>query len=173
MNNLIPDIYQNNVYNIDYSKLKKRGIKCLLFDLDNTLTLNNEKSPTVELQKLFMRLEDIGFKVIIMSNSSKKRLASFKETLNVDTAYHSYKPLSFKYKKILKMYKFKLSEVAAIGDQVLTDVWGANRVGITSILVDKLGDDTFIGTKINRFIENKILKKLSKRGIYEKGRYYE
>ena len=173
MNNLIPDIYQNNVYNIDYEKLKQRGIKCLLFDLDNTLVLNSDTKPTGELQKLFIRLEDMGFKVIIVSNSSKKRLTNFKEILNVDTAYHSYKPFSFKYKKILKMYKFDVSEVAGIGDQLLTDVLGANKVGITSVFVDKLGDDDFLGTKINRWMEKKILKKLNKRGIYEKGKYYE
>ena len=173
MNNLIPDIYQNNIYDIDYDKLKKRGIKCLLFDLDNTLTINKVNVPSNELKKLFMRLEDDGFKIIIMSNSSKKRLINFKEQLNVDTAYRSAKPFSYKYKKILKMYKFDVSEVASIGDQILTDIWGANRVGITSIFVDKLGEDTFFGTKINRFFENKILKRLNKRGIYEKGKFYE
>ena len=173
MNNFIPDIYVKNIYNIDYDKLKERNIKCLLFDLDNTMSLRSIDTPTKELKELFLRLEDMGFKVIIMSNSSKKRLISFKEQLNVDTAYLSLKPLKMKYKKILKMFGYHVSEVAAIGDQVLTDVYGANKMGITSILVDKIDDDEIVFTKINRFFEKIILKKLYKRGIYEEGKYYE
>ena len=34
---LIPDIYDQSIYTINYKKLKKNGIKCLLFDLDNTI----------------------------------------------------------------------------------------------------------------------------------------
>ena len=173
MNNLIPDIYQSSIYTINYDKLKEHGIKCLLFDLDNTISLNKVDTPSKELIRLFTRLEDSGFKVIIMSNSNKKRLSKFKDVLNVDTAYSSKKPLSFKYKKILKMYKFHMSEVAAIGDQLFTDILGANRVGITSILVEKLGEDTFFGTKINRCMEKMVFKNLKKRGIYEKERYYD
>ena len=148
MNNFIPDIYVKNIYNIDYDKLKERNIKCLLFDLDNTMILRSIDVPTKELKELFMRLEDMGFKVIIMSNSSKKRLTKFKEQLNVDTAYLSLKPFKFKYKKILKLYGYDVSEVAAIGDQILTDVYGANKMGITSVFVDKIDDDEIVFTKI-------------------------
>lgn len=173
MNNFIPDIYARNIYNINYDKLKERNIKCLLIDLDNTMVLSTMNSPTKELENLFIELEDMGFKIIIISNCSKKRLTIFKEKLNVDTAYLSFKPFKMKYKKIMKIYSYKQSEIAAIGDQILTDILGANRMGITSIFVDKLGEDTFIGTKINRFFERIILNKLNKRGIYEEGKFYE
>lgn len=173
MNNFIPDIYASSIYNINYEKLKERNIKCILFDLDNTMVLNSVNNPSKELVELFLKLEDAGFKVIIMSNSSKERLTNFKEKLNVDTAYRSWKPLKYKYKKILRLYSFDISEVAAVGDQILTDILGANRMGLTSIFINKLGDDSFIGTKINRYFEKKILNKLNKRGIYEEGRYYD
>ena len=173
MNDFIPDIYARSIYTINYDKLKERNIKCILIDLDNTMTLCNNDKPTKELEELFMRLEDMGFKVIIMSNSRKKRLVNFKETLNVDTAYLCCKPFKYKYKRILKMFSYHVSEVASIGDQLLTDVLGANRMGITSIFVNKLGEDKFFGTKINRFFEKIILDKFNKRGIYEEGKYYD
>ena len=173
MNNFIPDIYAKNIYNISYEKLKERKIKCILFDLDNTMVLNKMDTPPKELQELFTRLEDMGFKIIIMSNSSKERLMNFKEKLNVDTAYLSFKPFKYKYKRIMKMFKLNECDVASIGDQIITDILGANRMGITSIFVEKLGEDTFFGTKINRFFERIILKKLNKRGIYEEGKYYD
>lgn len=173
MNNFIPDIYQKNIFTIDYQKLKDRGIRCLLFDLDNTLAPMFAHEPSKELKELFARLNDYDFKIIIISNASQQRVAPFKEKLNIDSSFRSFKPFSLKYKKILKIYKFKESEIAAIGDQILTDIYGANRMGLTSVFVEQLSPDTFLGTKINRFFENIILNSLNKRGIYERGKYYE
>ena len=138
MDLFVPDLYQKSIYTINYKKLKKRGIKCLLFDLDNTLVPYSGDVPTAELKDLFARISD-EFKLIIMSNSGKTRLTPFKEQLNIDVAYSSMKPLKRKYKKIMNLYNFKDTEIAAVGDQLITDIFGANRNGITSILVNPVG----------------------------------
>ena len=62
-----PKLYQESIYTIDYDKLKKRNIKCLLFDLDNTCIGYKEKTPTKELENLFNTLTKKGFKVIIFT----------------------------------------------------------------------------------------------------------
>ena len=173
MNNFIPDIYVKNIFAIDYKKLKKDGIKCILFDLDNTLAPLSETKPSKDVLELFSYLDDLNIKAIILSNSQKKRVAPFKEILNVDSACLARKPFKHKYKKVLKMFRYEFSEVAAVGDQILTDVLGANRCGITSIFVDKLADEDKIFTKINRIIERKILNHLKKKGIYEHEKYYQ
>lgn len=172
MEKFIPDMYQKSVYDIDYKKLKKRGIKCLLFDLDNTLVSYKEDVPTRDVKELFHALEK-DFKVIILSNSTKKRLTPFKEILNVDTAYSSKKPLKKKYLKIMQIYDFKENEIACIGDQLMTDIFGANRIGALSIFVNSIGSSEPPWTKFNRIWERKIIKKLNKKGILEKGKYYE
>ena len=172
MDLFVPDIYQKSIYDINYKKLKKRGIKCLLFDLDNTLVPYNVDLPDIKVKDLFAELEE-SFKVIIISNSPKDRLRPFKEKLNVDVAFKSKKPLKGKYKKIMEIYNFKDSEIACIGDQLLTDILGANRMGFTSILVNPIGPVEFTFTKINRFFESKILNIFAKKGILEKGKYYE
>ena len=172
MNNFIPDIYAKNIFNIDYKKLKKDGIKCILFDLDNTIAPISEKEPSKDIKELFAFIDDLNIKIIILSNSKKHRVEPFKEILNVDSAYMSMKPLKHKFKKILKMFNFDFSEVALVGDQVLTDVLGSNRCGITSILVDPLTDEDKVLTKLNRKVEKIVLNKLKKKGIYEKGKYY-
>lgn len=172
MENFIPDIYQKNIYDIDYDKLKKQGIKCLLFDLDNTLIPVKESVPTKKVKELFAYLER-DFKIIIVSNSNYERLIPFKEKLNVDVAASSHKPLKKKYLKIMEIYKFHEYEIAAIGDQLLTDIFGANRMGITSILISPIGEYEKFGTKINRFFEKFIYKKLNKKGILVKGEYYD
>ena len=172
MEKFIPDLYQQSVYTINYKKLKKRGIKCLLFDLDNTLASYAESVPSQDVKELFHMLAN-DFKVIIISNSHKKRLRPFKEILNVDVAFSSHKPLKKKYKKIMELYGFKPEEMAGIGDQILTDIWGANRIGALSIFVNSIGTSEPIWTKFNRFFEKFILKSLHKKGIYTKGVYYE
>ncbi len=172
MENFIPDIYQKNIYDIDYQKLKKKGIKCLLFDLDNTLIPVKTDLPTKKVKELFAYLET-NFKVIIVSNSNKNRLIPFKEGLNVDVAASARKPLKNKYLKIMEIYKFKEYEIAAIGDQLLTDIWGANRVGITSILINPIGDYEKFGTHINRFFEKFIYRSLKRKNILIKGEFYD
>lgn len=172
MDKFIPDIYQKSVYTINYKKLKKNGIKCLLFDLDNTLVPYKTTEPDRKIKELFAALEQ-DFKVIIISNSNKDRLRPFKEHLNVDVAFSSRKPLKKKYKKILDIYHFKINEVACIGDQLLTDIFGANRMEFTSILVNRIAPYETVPTKINRFFENFILKRLEKKRILVKGEYYD
>ena len=172
MNSFIPDIYVKNIFTIDYKKLKGDGIKCILFDLDNTIAPLKEEKPSKDIKELFAYIDDLNIKAIIISNSRKKRVAPFKEELNVDSCYSSLKPSKRKYKKILKMFNFDYSEVAAVGDQILTDVFGANRCGITSIFVDKLTEEEMVWTKLNRKIEKYILNSLKKKGVYDEGKYY-
>lgn len=172
MDQFIPDLYQKNIYDIDYEKLKKKGIKCLLFDLDNTIVAVNEDVPSKKVKELFLYLER-DFKVIIVSNSNQKRLIPFKEGLNVDVAASSRKPSRKKYLKIIDIYGFKKHEIAAIGDQLLTDILGANRIGITSILVNQIGEYEKFGTKINRFFEGFIRRSFKKKKILIKGDYYD
>ena len=173
MEQYVPDLYKKNIYLIDYNKLKTRGIKCLLFDLDNTLVPYTEKVPSKKNIELFKKIKDLGFKIILFSNSGKRRLRPFKETLDVECIYRCFKPSTKKFEKVLNDYKYNQSEVAIIGDQILTDVVGGNRVGITTILVNPISKKDFIFTKFNRHKENKLIKKLSKQDLFYKGRYYD
>jgi len=168
----VPDVYQKSIFDINYKKLKKKGIKCLLFDLDNTIAPYTVTVPDNKIKDLFAELED-DFKVIIMSNSGKDRLRPFKEKLNVDVAVRSRKPLKKKYKKIMALYNFKDNEIACIGDQIMTDIFGGNRMGFTTVLVNPIGPIEPITTKFNRIFERMILKSFSDKGILEKGKYYE
>lgn len=174
MNYLYPDIYQKSIYTIDYDKLKKeRNIKCLLFDLDNTCIPYVDKRPTAKLRDFFNELKEKGYKVIIFSNSPRSRLEVFKKELKVDCCYKAKKPFKAKFYKVLELYKYDVSETAIIGDQMMTDILGGNRVGITTILVNPLSEVDMPFTKINRFFERKAIKRMNKKDIFEVGRYYD
>lgn len=169
----IPDIYQKSVYAIDYQKLKSRGIKCLLFDLDNTLVPISAKGANDKLKNFINQLKEKGFKVIIFSNSNKRRLLPFKNELEVDCSASSGKPRPKKFLHVLKVYGYVISEVAIIGDQLLTDILGGNRIGITTILVNPISTKDFFWTRFSRRKEAKIMEKLRQNDLFVKGRYYE
>ena len=151
----------------------KKGIRCILFDLDNTITPIHVKKPTKRLKKLFDELKDKGFKVIILSNSPKHRIEPFKNYLNVDACAFAIKPRKNKYEKVMDKFKYKSTEIAAVGDQLLTDIHGANKLDITSILVNPLTPHDYSITIFNRMYEKIIYTKLAKKDLLIRGRYYE
>ena len=169
----LPDIYQKSVYKINYDKLKSSGIKCLIFDLDNTITPINLNKPSKRLKDLFTRLKNMGFKCIILSNSGKKRVEPFKNSLAVDSGYSCRKPNNKKYIKVMNSYNYAPDEIAAIGDQLLTDVYGANKMGFTSVLVNPIGQKDFVISLFNRFIEKIIFRTFRKRDLFTRGKYYD
>ena len=172
MKKLIPKMYQESIYTINYDKLKKERIKCLLFDLDNTCVGYKEKFPTKELEELFNNLTQKGFKVIIFTNASRKRLVPFVK-LHVILNASSKKPFKKSFQTIMKKYKLAKEEICIIGDQLFTDILGGNKVGIRTCLVNPLTEEDFIFTKIFRMSENLVFKIFATKSILIKGEYYE
>ena len=168
----IPDIYQENIYKINYDSLILRGIKCIIFDLDNTLVTIKEKLPTEDNIKLFKELKEKGFKVYLVSNSIKRRVKPFKEELKVDYVYRAKKPDIEKINDLIVKSKFEIDEIAMIGDSMTDDVVCGNTIGITTILVEKLGKREFPFARLRRIKEHSIQKKLRDKDLFVKGRYY-
>ncbi len=168
MSKFRPMMYQKSIYDIDYNKLYDSGIKCILFDVDNTCCPYHEKNPSKRLITLFKRLKKIGFRVVIFSNAKKKRLETF-DVLDVDINYLSKKPLSGNFKRVLRKYGYDSCEVIIIGDQIFTDIYGGNNVGINTCLVEPLTDEDFFVTRFFRWLEKIMFNKL---GLV-RGKYYE
>lgn len=170
---LVPDKYFKSIYDINYDALKESGIKCLIFDISNTLESETTFTPSRKVKDLFEDLKEMGFKLVIMSNNFKKEVTPFKELLCVDSCYLSFKPLKRKYKKVMRVYGLIDTEIACIGDQLFFDIYGANRMEFTSILVNPISADEFAVAKLNRKLENMVIKRLTKKDLFKRGRYYE
>lgn len=164
----IPKLYQKNVFQINYDKLKIKGIRLLIFDLDNTLSLIDESVPSYEIKKLINRLSK-DFKILVASNNKEKRVKLFCQELKCDYIYSSLKPTKKLWCFVKKKYGLKNKQIAIIGDQLVTDIFLGNRFGMYPILVDPKGEKDLKITSINRFIETKIKKKIG----FKKGVYYE
>ena len=173
MEKYIPDIYVKNVYDINYELLLERGIKLLLFDLDNTLVPYNNFSISKKLIELVEQLKDRGFKIIIFSNSNKKRVSPFKKKLRVDCLVNAKKPLIKNYNKVMKIYNYDQSQTAIIGDKLITDILGGNKAGITTILVNSISIYESIPYKIFNIYQKRVEKRLAKGNLFVRGNYYE
>lgn len=147
---LYPYEYVESVFDIDYQKLYQSGFRGLIFDIDNTL-VHHGKDSTPEIDELFEYLHTIGFKTLLLSNNDTPRIERF--IRNIDTLYipDADKPDTAGFYKALQMLKLSKSQVVCIGDQVFTDVYGANRCKIPNILVKFIqpAGETKIGIRRN------------------------
>ena len=167
-----PKMYQKKIQNINYKKLKKLGIKCLIFDLDNTIALIDQKIITDDVKDFLLKLKK-DFTVLIISNNIKKRVKVYGEMVDCDYISSALKPIFRGTKKIIKKYNYKSNEVAVIGDQLVTDILGSNIKKYYPILVEPLAKKDLKITSLNRFLEKFIYKSYNRRNIMKKGEYYD
>lgn len=161
----IPDLYVTSIHQISAKELKDKGIKGVLTDLDNTLVRWDQPDTTDEVIKWFNQLAEEGIQVIIISNNNELRVRQFAKPLNTVYIHKARKPMKRGFMEGLAKLELPAENVAVIGDQVLTDVFGGNRLGLYTILVDPIGEKEFITTKINRKIERRIVRHLFKKGL--------
>lgn len=167
-----PTMYYKNIYEINYKSLKKRGIKCLVFDLDNTLGLIENKKCPKATKTLLNKLKK-DFTILICSNNNNKRLSPYLSDLGIDGVAWSLKPSTRGLRIIKRKYELNKNEMCMIGDQIVTDIFSGNRFGVITILVDPLGKKDLKITALNRIIENRIVANYEKRGVFKRGDYYE
>ena len=168
----LPDIYKKNIFDVNYKKLKDKGIKCLIFDLDNTLTKIDSLEVDKKTLKLITNLKK-DFIVLIVSNSPKKRVKIFLDKLDIDGYPFALKPSIRSLKKIKDKYNLSNKNIAIIGDQFITDMGYGYKGKITKIFVDPIAIKDLKITNVNRFFENKIMSRYNKLNKFKKGKYYE
>jgi len=166
-----PNMYKKSIFEIDYKKLKDLGITCLVFDLDNTLGLIENKRCPRNAKKLIKELQK-DFLILISSNNTKKRIEPYLKDLGIGGFAFSLKPSTRGLRKIKRNYHLKKKEMCMIGDQIVTDVLSGNRFRIYTVLVYPLGKKDLKITGLNRKIEARIVKHYEKRGLFERGKYY-
>ena len=135
---ILPNEFAGKVQDINLEALRAKGIKLLIFDIDNTLIPRLAPEPDGDVLRWLEGVKQQGFLVCLMTNNNGKRIPQFNLSDNEFHIHHAMKPLKIKFKRILRHFDVNAEEVCMIGDQVFTDVLGANRMKIYSILVDRL-----------------------------------
>ncbi|WP_121959324.1 YqeG family HAD IIIA-type phosphatase [Petrotoga sp. 9T1HF07.CasAA.8.2] len=161
-----PNEFKKSVFDIDYQHLKEKGYKILVFDFDNTLSEWHSDYLQPEVIDLFLKLKDLGFYILIASNSSKKRFMNLDAQLSdlgIDLLASAMKPLRFKIRKKIKFHGYKPGEGVVIGDQLFTDVALGNALGFYTIKVKPLSKKEGLWTRFMRFFERIALKWIRKK----------
>ena len=154
-----PDLSLKRFSQLDTNELVKRNIRLLLLDFDNTIVpLGSPYLGVKEVQKI-RELKEQGIDVVILSNNKRSRIAPFARRLGVEYVPFALKPFLHQYLRILKKKNCMPEETAALGDQLLTDIIGANSLGIFTIYCEPIGTKEEFGTVVLRRFEEIFLKK--------------
>jgi uncharacterized protein len=165
LQNFVPDVSVRTVYDIDLEKLWNDGFRGIITDLDNTLVGARVEAATPELVKWLDTVQERGFKVVIVSNNYHSRVSKFADPLGIPFINSARKPTAVPFRKALGILGTRPLETAVIGDQLMTDVLGGNRMGLYTILVHPIArHEEGIATKlINRPLEKLALLLLRKK----------
>ena len=152
----------NSIYSITPEQLHKNNIKAVLTDLDNTLIAWNNPEATKESIEWIRMMKEADIPIVILSNNSGDRVKIVAEYLELDYIHRSLKPSRRAFRSAQEKLNLPAEELLMVGDQIITDVLGANRFGVRSVLVKPLLESDAWNTKINRFFELRVMDLLIK-----------
>lgn len=153
---LYPTKYLDSSYSIDYEQLYRSGTRGLIYDIDNTL-VEHGMPATERAIKLFEQLRSIGFDTCLISNNKEPRVKPFADAVGSKYVYDAHKPSRKNYIRAMELMGTDTGNTYFIGDQIFTDVYGANRAGIPSILVKPIHPKEEIQIVLKRKLEKIVL----------------
>ena len=133
-----PDYYVESYRALDVERLKQHGIRLLVCDIDNTLAAHDEPLPDDAAKAFVKRVRDAGIQVVFISNNKRERVERFASCFDAKCYPFARKPLKQTYRKMLRELRYAPHQVAVLGDQLLTDMLGANRMHFYTILTRPL-----------------------------------
>ena len=151
-----PDAYMDSTYVIDFEKLYKEGIRGVIFDIDNTLVPHGAPADERAI-RLFARLRSIGLDYCLISNNQLPRVKPFADAVQAKFVEDAHKPSRKNYLKAMKLMHVDLDSCIFVGDQIFTDVYGAKRCGMRTILVKPLHPKEEIQIVLKRYLEKIVL----------------
>ncbi len=139
--------------------LEHYNIKGLILDLDNTLTTHDNPIPAERVETWLEDMRKNNIKMMIVSNNTYERVKPFADNLKLDFVCDGKKPLSKGFNEAQQKMGIPFENIAAVGDQIFTDILGANLKGIKSIFVFPIQYETTIFFKFKRFMEKPFIPK--------------
>ena len=151
-----PDIWLDSTYEIDFEKMRKNGIRALIFDIDNTLVPHGAPADDRAIA-LFRRLHELGFSMMLLSNNKEPRVKMFHDQVQVQYIFKAGKPKISGYERAMELMGTDRGNTLFVGDQIFTDVYGANRAGIHTILTRPIHPKEEIQIVLKRYLEKIVL----------------
>lgn len=133
-----PTLYRRRITDVTIEDLQRMGVRGVLLDVDNTLTTHDAPDLTDEVKAWLASMQEAGFSLIVVSNNKPERVAPFAQKIGLPFAALAHKPMPSGYKNAAATLGVPKKECVAIGDQIFTDVMGANLAGISSVLLEPI-----------------------------------
>ena len=153
---LYPSETSESTYLIPFENYYDEGYRGIIFDIDNTLVPHGAPADNRAIE-LFDKLHDIGFKTLLLSNNKEPRVAPFAQAVEAEYIHLAGKPMLKGYMKAMEKMGTTPENTLFVGDQIFTDVWGANRVGMHTILVGQIDKKEEIQIVLKRYLESIVL----------------
>ncbi len=157
MSDFRPDFRFHTIYEVTPAFLVKKGIEGLILDIDNTLVYYGVHKPTPENSFWIKSLQAAGIKMAFVSNGHEERVLTYNESFGFHCSFKSGKPRRGGFLDAAKTMGLAPAKIAAVGDQLFTDVLGGNRAGMMTILVDPIRPEPWLPFKIKRMAERPVL----------------
>lgn len=157
---LAPDLYVPAIIDIPLRQLASQNKKAMVFDLDNTITEWNNPEIKKDVIQWFYRLREYDFTACLVSNNNGPRVMDAAKKLGIPYVAKATKPRRRAFQRALDLLNTSPEETVVVGDQIFTDIWGGNRMGIFTILVNPISVREYIGTRFMRRIERFALKRI-------------
>ena len=151
-----PSEIKDSTYVIPFEEWKEKGYKGVIFDVDNTLVPHGADADESSIA-LFQRLKELGFNTMFLSNNKEPRVKRFNEKIGSHYIYKAGKPGLKIYRKAMELMGTTPENTLFVGALLFTDVWGAKRAGIYSILVKPIHPKEEIQIVLKRYLEKIVL----------------
>lgn len=165
LKNFLPDEHVDSIFHITPKKLGEMGIKGVITDLDNTLVEWNRPEATPELLRWIDWMREHHIYITVVSNNSEQRVRRFSDPVQLPFIYKARKPMVRSFQRAMRDMDLQKDEIVVVGDQILTDVYGGNRLGVHTILVVPIAKNDGWYTKLNRKVEKYLLAWMKRKGM--------
>lgn len=151
-----PGEYMDSTYEIDFDGLYEEGYRGIIFDIDNTLVPHG--APADERARaLFSHLKALGYQCMLLSNNKEPRVKMFNDVVEVSYIFKAGKPKPGNYRRAMELMETNPKNTIFVGDQIFTDIYGANLAGIRTILVKPIHPKEEIQIVLKRYLEKIVL----------------
>lgn len=161
---LLPKLVTEELTDISPALLKRKGIRLLMMDFDNTIVPYTTDVPTDKMIHWLQEMQSSEIQICVVSNSKRDRVKAFCEKYGIPCITHAKKPFSRGILSCMAQFQMEKKACALVGDQIFTDTLGANCAGISSILVKAI-DNHNIWLKLRHVAELPFIYAAKKRRI--------
>lgn len=156
LENLYPDEYLDSAYEIEFDRFYEEGYRGIIFDVDNTLVPHGAPADERAV-RLFAHLKELGYQCCLLSNNKEPRVKMFNDVVRVNYIFKAGKPKVSGYRQAMELMGTDADNTLFVGDQIFTDVYGANRAGLWTILTRPIHPKEEIQIILKRYLERIVL----------------